>query len=184
MFQTQSQFSLLLSFGVNMGEHTNKHIYCVTFLTDWPESRRDDFVARRRWLPKWCAGEQKWCRRLCRWVARGSPPGLCSYKRHKGGILLQEPGLLPAVMPRRPGEGRNNAEKVRKDHGSKVDGLKQEEDVNKINKSRMKIRGRRKRLNRDRKFKNKVKRTCVYLLCMTSHTAFKLAFQMVEISEI
>lgn len=87
-------------------------------------------------------------------------------------------------MPRRPGEGRNNAEKVRKDHGSKVDGLKQEEDFNKSNKLRMKIRGRRKRLNRDRKFKNKVKRTCVYLLCMTSHTAFKLAFQMVEISEI
>lgn len=87
-------------------------------------------------------------------------------------------------MPRRPEEGRNNAGEVRKAHGSKVDGLKQEEDFNKSSKSRMKIGGRRKRLNRDRKLKNKVKRTQIHLLCMTSDTAFKLAFQMVEISEI
>lgn len=142
IFQTQSQLSLLPSFGVNMGEHMNKNIYRVTFLTDWPESQRDDFVARRRWLPKWCAGEQKWCRRLCRWVARGSPPGLCSYRRHKGGILLQEPGLLPAVMPRRPEEGRNNAGEVRKAHGSwwieAGRGLQQEQQVKDENRGKEK----------------------------------------------
>lgn len=71
-----------------------------------PGSQRGGFVARRQWLQEWCVEEQKWYRRRCRWVVRGSLPGQCSYRLHRGGTLPQEPALLPTVVPKTPGEGR------------------------------------------------------------------------------